>query len=107
MFPSTCLPTYLYVYIQSILKKQRNINKVKNFNLLEFLLMFLFSPFCSHPKIICRKLQDYENIHEGDFFLITQKNIWQKLLSIFTYNFVKTYLNSYFRMKSPLVTCKK
>ena len=45
-----------------------NVNNVKISDLLEFLVMLLFSSLCSQPKIICRKLQDYEKIHEGDFF---------------------------------------
>ena len=45
-----------------------NISNVKTLDLLEFLVMLLF---CSYPKIICRKLQDYENMHEGNSFLIT------------------------------------
>ena len=64
-------------------------NNVKISDLLEFLLILLFSSLWSHPKTICRKLQDYENIHGGDSFLITWKNIWQKILSIFTCNFAK------------------
>ena len=48
-----------------------NANKVKISDLLEFLVMLLFSSHCSHPKITCRKLPDHENIHAGDSFLIT------------------------------------
>ena len=84
-----------------------NVNIVEIFDLLEFLVMLLFSILCSHPKIIYRKLQDYENIHGGYYFLTTQKNLWKKFLSICTFNFAKTYLNGYFPMKLPLVTCKK
>ena len=45
-----------------------------------------------------RKLQDYENIHGGDSFLITLKSFWQKFLPIFTCNFAETYLNGQFLM---------
>ena len=48
-----------------------NVNNVKISNLLEFIVMLLFSSLCFHPKIICRKMQDYENIHRKDSFLIT------------------------------------
>ena len=48
-----------------------NVNNVKTSDLLEFIAMLLFSFVCSHPKIICRKLQDYENIHGEDSSLIT------------------------------------
>ena len=44
---------------------------------------------------ISRKLQDYENIHGRDSFLITKQNLWQKFLSIFTCNFAKTYLHGH------------
>ena len=43
----------------------RNANNVKIFDLLEVLVMLLFSSLCSHTKVFCRKLQDYENIHGG------------------------------------------
>ena len=43
----------------------RNANNVKIFDLLEVLVMLLFSSLCSHTKVFCRKLQDYENIHWG------------------------------------------
>ena len=33
----------------------------------------VISSLCSHPKINCRELQDYENIHGGDSFLMAQK----------------------------------
>ena len=46
-----------------------NVNNVKILDLVEF-----FS-FSSYPKIICRKLQDYENVHEGDFFFLKLKKI--------------------------------
>ena len=45
-----------------------SVNNVKISDLLEFLLMLLFSSLSCHPKIICRKLQDFENILGGDFF---------------------------------------
>ena len=48
-----------------------NVNNVKISDLLEFLVILLIFPLCSYLKIICRKLQDYEGIHEGDSFLIT------------------------------------
>ena len=48
-----------------------NVNDVEISDLLEFLVMLLFSSHCSHQKIIYRKLQYYENIHGGDSFLIT------------------------------------
>ena len=48
-----------------------NVNNVKISDLLEFFVVLLFSSHCSHPKTIYRKLQDYENIHGGDYFLIT------------------------------------
>ena len=48
-----------------------NVNNVKISDLLEFLVMLLFFSLCSHPNIICRKLQDYEKIHGGDSFMIT------------------------------------
>ena len=48
-----------------------NVNNVKISDLLEILLMLLFSFLSFHPKIICRKLQDYENIPGGHSFLIT------------------------------------
>ena len=53
--------------------KLRNVNNVKIADLLEFPVMLLFSSHCSHPKIICRKLQDYENINGGYCFLMTLK----------------------------------
>ena len=54
-----------------------NVNNVKISDLLEFLVMLLLSSLCFHPKTICRKLQDFENIHGGDYFLITSgKNLW-------------------------------
>ena len=48
-----------------------NVNNVKVSDPLEFIVMLLLSSFCSHPEIICRKLQDYGNIHGWDSFLIT------------------------------------
>ena len=85
-----------------------NVNNVKISDLLEFLVTLLFSSLCSHPKIIYRKqVQDYENIHGGNSFLITFNNLWKRFISIFTCNFAKTYRNGYFPMKLPLVTCKK
>ena len=45
-----------------------NFNNVKISDLLECLAMLLFFPFV---LIIFTKLQDYENIYEGDSFLIT------------------------------------
>ena len=75
-------------------------NNVKISDLLEFLLILLFSSLWSHPKTICRKLQDYENIHGGDSFLKTSK---KHFVSIYTCNFAKTYLNGYFPVKLPLV----
>ena len=78
-------------------------NNVKISDLLEFLLILLFSSLWSHPKTNCRKLQDYENIHGGDSFLITSKYLWQQFVSISTCNFAKTYLNGYFPVKLPLV----
>ena len=39
-----------------------NVNNVKILDLVEFFSL------TSYPKIICRKLQDYENVNEGDFF---------------------------------------
>ena len=48
-----------------------NAKNVKISDLLEFVVMLLFSSLYVHPKIIWRKLQDYENIHRGDPFLIT------------------------------------
>ena len=76
------------------------VNNVKISDLLEFLVMLLFTSFCSNPKIICRKLQDYENIHGGDSFLKTSK---KHFVSISTCNFAKTYLNGYIPVKLPLV----
>ena len=54
-----------------------SVNNVEITDLLAILVMLLFSSICSHPKIICgdayssRKLQDYENLHGGDYFLRT------------------------------------
>ena len=48
-----------------------NVNNVTMSDLLEILVMLLFSSHCFHPKMIFRKLQDYENIRGGDCFLIT------------------------------------
>ena len=48
-----------------------NVNNIKISDLLEFLVMLLFSSPCFHPKIISRMLQDYGKIHGGDYFLIT------------------------------------
>ena len=48
-----------------------NVNNVKISDLVEFVVMLLFCSPCSHPKMICRKLQDYENTHGRDSFLIT------------------------------------
>ena len=48
-----------------------NVNNVKISDLLEFLVMLLFSSFCFQSKIICRKLHDFENIHGRDSSLIT------------------------------------
>ena len=50
---------------------QSNVNNVKISDLLDFLEMFLFCSLCSHQKVSCRKLQDFENIHGGDSFWIT------------------------------------
>ena len=50
---------------------ETSFKNIKISDLLEFLAMLLFSSLCSHPKIICRKLQDHQNIHTGDSFLIT------------------------------------
>ena len=44
----------------------RNVNNVEISDLLEFFVLLLVSSLCSHLKIICRKLQEYENIHGGD-----------------------------------------
>ena len=46
-----------------------------------------------------QKLQDYENLHRGDFFNSLKKNIWQKFLFIFNCNITEIYLNCYFPMK--------
>ena len=51
-----------------------NVNNVKISDLLEVFVMLLFSSLCFHLRIICRRLQVYENIHGGDSFLITEKN---------------------------------
>ena len=48
-----------------------NVNNVKVSDLLAFLVMLLFFSLCSHPKIICRKLQDYGSILGRDYFLIS------------------------------------
>ena len=45
-----------------------NVINVKISDLLEFLVILLSSSLYRHSKIICRKLQDYKNIHGGDFF---------------------------------------
>ena len=48
-----------------------NVNNVKMSDLLEFLVMLLFSSLCPHSKIIYGGgvyFQDYENIHGGDSF---------------------------------------
>ena len=72
-----------------------NVNNVKisDFDFdLEFFVKVLFSPFCSHPKIICRKLQDFwgeffnnlKNLAGRSFFpLLSElwKNILEWLLS--------------------------
>ena len=47
-----------------------NVNNVKILDLVEFFSL------TSYPKIICRKLQDYENVNEGDFFF----DNWKKSL---------------------------
>ena len=52
-----------------------NVNNVKTSDLLEFTLTLLFSSLYSHLKTIYRKFQDYENILEGESFLITLKRI--------------------------------
>ena len=56
-----------------------NGNNVKISDLLEFIVIFLFSSFCSHPKIVCRMLQNYENIHAADSFLIISSHFYLQL----------------------------
>ena len=48
-----------------------NVNNVKIPDLLESLVMLLSSSLCSHPKIICKNLQDFKDIHGGDSFFTT------------------------------------
>ena len=66
-----------------------NVNKVKISDLLEFLVMLLFSSLFSQTKTICRKLQDMKK-SMGEFFfdrisfhfhLQLCKNILEWLLS--------------------------
>ena len=49
------------------------LSNVKTSDLLEFLVMLLFSPHCFHHKILGRKLQDYENIHGENLFWSLEK----------------------------------
>ena len=79
-------------------------NNVKISNLLEFLVMLLFSSHCSHPIIICRKLHNYENIHWRDSFSITSKNLWQKSFFPFHLQFCKNILEWLFPMNLPLAS---
>ena len=54
--------------VQPISHQHSAILNVKISDLLEFLVMLLFSFLCSHPKRIYRKLQDFENSHGEMFF---------------------------------------
>ena len=55
-----------------------SVNNVKISDLLEFLVMLFFSSLCSHPRLIFRMLQDYENIHGESLF----HNLKKPLVSV-------------------------
>ena len=59
-------------------------------DLLDLLVMLLFSSHCSQLKIICGKLQGYENIHGGDSFLITLK---KSLVEVFLHFHLQFFEN--------------
>ena len=67
----------------------RNANNLKITDLFEFLVIFLFSSLCSHPKIICRKLQDYKNIHGGDSF----DNLKKSLVEVYFHFHLQLFKN--------------
>ena len=75
-----------------------NVNNVKISNLLEFLIMLLLYSHCFHKIIICRKLQDNENIHG--------KISGRSFFPFSPATFAKTYLNGYFTIILPLASFK-
>ena len=83
------------------------VNNAKTSGLLVFSCNVVFIPFFSPKNNLqqrCILLESCKIMETsmGGFFFDNLKNRWQKLLSIFTYNFTKTYLNGYFHMKLPL-----
>ena len=60
------------------------------------LILKLFAEACTSTK-----LRDSENMDGGVSFLIILKNLSQKFVSIFSYNFPRPYLKGYFPMKLP------
>ena len=68
------------------------LSNVKTSDLLEFLVMLLFSPHCFHHKILGRKLQDYENIHGERIFFDNLKKSLVEFLFHFHQQYCKNIL---------------
>ena len=69
---------------------------------LEFLVMLLFFNLWSHPKIICRKLQDYGSILGRAYFLISFSPATLQKLSLMTTFLWSYFLQSLKKSKKPV-----